>query len=254
MRCKQYLPIILLLLLFFSGCSGDGEKKLDPGIYAWLRTNKGTITIRLEYEKVPMLVANFIGLAEGIFTAETIEYERFYDNSSFFDVAPDVLIKGGMPFEKDRINSDYYLPKNFHPDLKHDCAGAVSMLLVVSNIHGSLFSITLKKLSWLDYKQPVLGYVVSGISHLKSITRGDILKNVEILRIYEQAFDFNVSVENFNKLKEEVEKKNWEAKKARNETVIPVLKERWPNLIETRSGIYFAWPLFISGRSDLGVK
>jgi peptidylprolyl isomerase len=77
------------------------------------------------------------------------------------------------------------------------------------------------------------------MDRLKSITPGDVLKQVEILRIGEEASDFIVSVENFNKLKEEVEKNNQEAKKARDEAVIPVLKERWPNLIETKSGIYF---------------
>lgn len=241
MRYVQYLLILFIIFLFFSGCTRDNEKDLAlaPGLYAQMKTTKGTIIIQLEYRKVPMLVANFIGLAEGVFTANLQEGVGFYDNSRFFEVTKDVLIKGGMPHREGMIESYYYLPENFHPDLLHDREGVISMLQVESRLHGSQFSITLKKSSWLDYNQPVFGYVVYGMDNLKAIKQGDIVKKVSILRIGEEASGFIVTNEYFNELKNEVERKNLEVEKARNEKIIPVLKEKWPGLVETRSGIYF---------------
>ncbi|MBN2535817.1 MAG: peptidylprolyl isomerase [Spirochaetales bacterium] len=239
MRYIKYLLISFIILLFFTGCTKNYEKDLPPGIYARMNTDKGTFIIELEYKKVPMLVANFIGLAEGIFTAAIEKDAGYYDNTRFFDVTDNALIKGGKPWGTGKIESHYYLPTNFNPGLLHDREGAISMLKTESGIHGSQFSITLKKMAWLDYNQPVFGYVISGIENLKTIRAGDILRKATIVRIGEEAVDFIVTPEYFNELKNSVEKENWETAKTRNEEVISQLKKRWPDLVQTRSGIYF---------------
>jgi FKBP-type peptidyl-prolyl cis-trans isomerase len=239
MNDKVCAVVLFIVMLFLAGCGGKENIDLDPGIYAFLETTRGTVIIRLEYEKVPMLAANFIGLAEGVFTGETGKKERFYDNSRFYDVEDGILIKGGMPVGKDRLRSTYYLPENFHPDLKHDRPGAVSMVKEDTNIHGSLFSISLKKTTWLDYKQPVFGYVVLGIENAQAIRQNDLCNKVTIKRIGETAGEFIVTPQGFVELKNQVEQKNLEEKQARENEVIASLREEWPDLVQTRSGMYF---------------
>ena len=74
------------------------QEKLPEGIYARLTTTKGEILLRLEYEKVPVTVANFIGLAEGtIPNAHKKAGEPYYDGLTFHRVIRDFMIQGGDP-------------------------------------------------------------------------------------------------------------------------------------------------------------
>jgi len=232
----KYLILLSGILLLFLSCSKNIDKNLEPGIYAVMKTNKGSFIIRLEYEKVPMLVVNFIGLTEGIFIKYDNNALRLYDGTSFHEVTEGILIKGGIPAVKGRDGPGYNLPENFHPDLKHDRAGVISMARIESSIHGSQFSISLINTPWLDYRQPVFGYVVEGINILKTIKAGDVLKKVTILKIGDKASQFNVTREYLNILKKQVEYENREETDKRDKEVAGLLKEKWPGLIRMRNG------------------
>jgi hypothetical protein len=39
--------------------------ELSDGLYAKMRTNQGNIIIKLAFDKAPLTVSNFVGLAEG---------------------------------------------------------------------------------------------------------------------------------------------------------------------------------------------
>ena len=112
--------------------SRDGNFMPD-GIYADFNTNKGRISVLLDYKKAPMTVANFIGLAEGTITnASYPPGIPFYKGSIWHRVVKGHVIQGGEPaIVKDPANSDvnstgYEIPNEIS-DLSHNKAGMIGM-------------------------------------------------------------------------------------------------------------------------------
>ncbi len=91
---------ILLLSIFtlFTSCTKSYDN-LKEGLYADIETAKGSMIVKLEFEKVPNTVANFVTLAEGKnpFVSEEFKGKRFYDGLKFHRVIGDFMIQGGDP-------------------------------------------------------------------------------------------------------------------------------------------------------------
>jgi cyclophilin family peptidyl-prolyl cis-trans isomerase len=137
----------------------DPKKKYT----AVLHTEKGDITIALHSDKVPRTVNNFVFLAR----------ENFYNNTIFHRVIADFMAQGGDPTGTGRGGPGYKFADEFHPSLRHDKPGVLSMANAGPNTNGSQFFITHVPTPWLDNRHSVLGQVTAGMDVLMSIAPRD---------------------------------------------------------------------------------
>ena len=126
---------------------------------AEFETNHGTFEVELFTEKTPITTKNFIDLSN----------DGFYDNLIFHRVIKGFMIQGGDPNGDGTGGPGYQIKDEFHPDLKHDSEGILSMANAGPNTGGSQFFITLAPTSWLDGKHAVFGKVVKGMDIVKEI-------------------------------------------------------------------------------------
>jgi peptidyl-prolyl cis-trans isomerase A (cyclophilin A) len=138
-----------------------------PGTYAVLDTSHGTIVFRLFETEAPKTVANFVGLAEGTKefrdprTGQKVK-RPFYDGLVFHRVIPDFMIQGGCPLGNGTGDPGYSFADEFHPSLRHDRPGKLSMANAGPNTNGSQFFITVAATPWLDNRHTIFGEVVEG--------------------------------------------------------------------------------------------
>ncbi len=221
--------LLFIIAVFFMtiGCNGVKE----DGLYAVINTNKGTFICKLFYDKTPVTVGNFVGLAEG--TRELTDTatgqknkKPFYNGMIFHRIIKDFMIQGGDPNGDGtgRPGKDYWFVDEFDPSLKHDSAGILSMANSGPNSNGSQFFITLAPQPHLDGKHTVFGKVISGedvvfkIGAVKTDKEDKpydevFIKNIKILRLGDKAKAFDAEAafaknqEVYDKMMKELEEK-----------------------------------------------
>lgn len=210
---KHILSIAIMTMALGISAYGQIEQtkikkgSLENGMYAVLETSKGTILCQLEFEKTPMTVANFVGLAEGKkFAAyDTISFDKpYYDGLTFHRVIPDFMIQGGDPTGTGGGSPGYKFFDETREDLTHSGPGILSMAnsdprnskAPFSNegkTNGSQFFITHKETPWLDGLHTVFGHVIQGQDVVNAITQGDTMYHVKIIRKGKLAKKFNTT-------------------------------------------------------------
>lgn len=198
------LLIFLLCLLLTGVVSGQTdtstETSLPDGLYAVIHTSKGAITIELFYEKAPLTVTSFVGLAEGAIKSSRPAGVPFYDGLIFHRVIKDFMAQGGDPEGTGSGGPGYKFPDEFHPELSFRQPGTLGMANAGPNDNGSQFFITTTDQTRLNYMHAVFGRVVSDLAVVLEIEQGDVMEKVEILRIGENAGAFKADQESFNQL------------------------------------------------------
>ena len=219
---KHMLIFFVSLFFFFTSCN-DKFSKFDDGMYANIETNKGDIIVKLEFEKTPITVANFVSLTEGKnpFISEEYKGKPYYDGLTFHRVIPDFMIQGGDPAGDGSGNPGYKFKDEFHPDLKHDKGGILSMANAGPKTNGSQFFITHKETPWLDNVHTVFGEVLEGKQVVDSIQVNDTIRKITIVRKGANAkkFDAVKTFKDYYAVEAEVQKKEAEELKLQAEKV-----------------------------------
>ncbi len=212
-----------MAIILLAGCKSQRYKDLPDGLYADIQTEKGNIIVKLEPEKAPVTVANFVSLAEGKnpFVKEDYKGRPYYDGLTFHRVISkangdnkDFVIQAGDPTGTGSGGPGYQFDDEFS-DLKHT-AGVISMANSGPNTNGSQFFITLVETPWLDGRHSVFGKVVKGMDVVKQIKQGDKINKVVIIRKGKKAKQFDavkVFSDYMKRKQEEMQKQNAERQK-----------------------------------------
>ncbi|MBU0703727.1 MAG: peptidylprolyl isomerase [Chloroflexi bacterium] len=155
--------------------------QIDPSeaYVATISTAKGDIVVELFADRAPNTVNNFVFLAR----------QGFYDNTTFHRVIADFMAQGGDPSGTGSGGPGYTFADEFHPDLRHDQPGVLSMANSGPGTNGSQFFITYEATPWLDDLHSVFGQVIEGMDVLNSLTirdpaqatsPGDVIEKISI--------------------------------------------------------------------------
>ena len=149
------LLLCLSVVVMLQACGGsEAENRIVE-----FKTNMGTFKAELYEQRAPVTTANFIKLIDS----------KFYDGLSFHRVIANFMIQGGDPLANGMGGPGYTIPDEFHPELKHDSPGILSMANAGPNTGGSQFFITHVPTPGLDGKHSVFGKVIEGMDVVDKI-------------------------------------------------------------------------------------
>ena len=225
-----------LLSAFVVSCGGPRAAGFPDGLYSRLTTAKGEIMIQLEYQKAPLTVGSFVGLAEGRLNAS--KGKKYFDGLNFHRVVPDFVIQSGDPKGDGSGGPGFEFPNEISNDLKYDAEGVVGMANAGPNTNGSQFFITMKPVPELDGGYTIFGKVVKGMDVVKKIAQGDKLLKVEIFRNGSDANAFKADQAAFDSRLAPIVaaiKKAIDDKRAAD---IAAIKQKWPDLAMDADGIF----------------
>ena len=231
------------ILILCNLCKAEAQN-LGDGLFARITTNRGDIIVRLEYQRAPLTVCNFVALAEGKMNAAYGKH--FYDGLTFHRVisiangdGQDFMIQGGCPLGNGMGGPGYRFPDEIVAELRHDRPGVLSMANAGSGTNGSQFFITIVPTPHLDGRHTVFGYVVQGQDIVNTTRQGDRIERVTIIRNGQAANAFMADQETFDRLEGQVVAENESRLRARRQADIDKINADFPDTLQTASGIRY---------------
>jgi len=231
---------------------------MPDGIYADFNTNKGRISVLLDYKKAPVTVANFIGLTEGTLTNATYPPGTpFYKGSIWHRVVKGHVIQGGEPATvKDPANADVnstgYMIPNEISDLSHNKAGMIGMANGGPNTNTCEYYITLADRSYLDGNYSLFGEVVDGMDVVNKIVQGDTTHTISIVRAGAEAEKFIVNDSTFKELADKQWRKVNREKETRKLREEKYITDNYPGLTTSPDGLRFK--VLVTGKGNSPVE
>ena len=139
--------------------------QIDPArtYQATIQIDSGDIVVDLWADRAPRTVNNFVFLAR----------QGFFDGVIFHRVIKNFMVQGGDPTGTGTGGPGYQFEDEFHPELRHDGPGVLSMANAGPNTNGSQFFITHVATPWLDSKHSVFGRVAFGMKTIMAIPERD---------------------------------------------------------------------------------
>lgn len=141
----------------------NGSLDTSKTYVAQFQTQRGPFTVELYADRAPLTVENFINLARS----------GFYDGTTFHRVIGGFMAQGGDPTGTGRGGPGYEFGDEFHPSLRHDASGTLSMANAGPGTNGSQFFITYGPTPHLDGKHSVFGRVTEGMDIVNSLRERD---------------------------------------------------------------------------------
>ena len=216
------------------------HQDLADGLYDSFNTTKGEILIRLEFEKTPMTVCNFVGLAEGKINNDAKGAgEPYYDGLVFHRVIEDFMVQGGDPEGSGSGGPGYRFADEFHPELKHDEPGVLSMANAGPGTNGSQFFITHGPTDWLNGKHSVFGKTIQGQDIVDAIEQGDKIETLKIIRKGDAAEAFQADGESFEALQKGIVDRENQQKEESQAGVLKQIEADYAGAQITDSGMRY---------------
>ena len=228
-----YLIFVSFVFFIFTNTYGA----YPDGLYAQIETNKGNMVAKLAFDKAPLTVINFVGLATGQ-KENSYTKTAYYDGLLFHRVVDNFVIQAGDPKGDGSGGPGYTFPDEISA-LKHDKPGILSMANRGPDTNGSQFFITHVKTPHLDGKHTVFGEVISGTQTIYRIEQGDMIEHIKILRIGNEAKNFVTNEKSFKAQLRILAKKKERVIKRYREEFLSFVKQHYPKAKGTSSGLYY---------------
>jgi len=253
---NKLLSLVLITALFvFSGQPVFSQetkgKKMKDGLYAKINTSKGDILLKLYYDKTPLTVINFVGLAEGTLVyggAEKSTGTRFYDGLKFHRVIKDFMVQGGCPLGTGTGGPGYTFADEIVSSLTFKGEGILAMANAGPGTNGSQFFITHVATPHLNGKHTIFGHVIEGQDVVNTIAQNDVIEKIEILRVGDKAKQFKTDQAAFEQAQKKIEDNKQKTEEDSQKEVIKMIKHKWPEAHHSHTGMY--WVVNKEGKGD----